>query len=115
MRSKYKIESKQLTMIVKGEPYITMEKTVAAIPQKSFRCLPWRAKRETNATTAKTLRISVSSPKILPFSFFDANMRKISTYTDSIAAPVPLIVDTSRLLGDTKGIPYLVIRLKKLD
>lgn len=66
-------------MIVKGEPYIMMEKTVAAIPQKSFLALPWRAKRETNTTVAKTASTIDSSPRILPFSFFGANMRKINT------------------------------------
>lgn len=66
-------------MIVKGEPYITMEKTVAAIPQKSFLSFPWRAKRETNTTVAKTLSTRVSSPSIFAFSLFGAKMRKIIT------------------------------------
>lgn len=93
-------------MMVKGEPYMMMEKTVAAIPQKSFLPLPWRAKRETTTTTPKTERTRMKSPRILVFSFLRANMMKIITYTVSITAPVPLIVDTSRLLGDTKGMPY---------
>lgn len=98
----------QLTMMVKGEPYMMMEKTVAAMPHKSFLPLPWRAKRETTTTTPKTERTRMKSPRILVFSFLRANMMKIITYTVSITAPVPLNVDTSRLLGDTKGMPYLL-------
>ena len=96
-----------LTMIDRGEPYMIMEKIVAARPQKSFLLLPWRAKMEMKTTVAKTERTKVRSPRILAFSFLGANMRKITTYMNSIAAPVPLIVDTSKLFGDTKGKSYL--------
>lgn len=105
-------EGGELTMIVRGEPYMMMEKTVAAMPQKSFLALPWRARRETRTTIAKTVRTRVNSPRILVFSFFGANKMKINTYTISITAPVPFMVDTSRLLGDTKGMPYLFIHIK---
>lgn len=84
-----------------------IENTVAAKPQKSFLLLPCRAKREIKATAENTVSTNISIPKILAFSFFGANMMKTTTYTDSITAPVPLIVETRRLLGDTKGRPYL--------
>jgi hypothetical protein len=46
-------------------------------------------------------------PKILAFSLLGANMMNMNTYIISIPAPVPLIVDTKILFGDTKGRPYL--------
>lgn len=94
-------------MIVRGEAYMAMEKIVAAKPHNSFLLWPWRANRETDTTAANTVRTRTRREKIFAFSFLGENMRKISTYMDSIAAPVPLIVDTSRLCGDIKGRPYL--------
>ncbi|EFH69410.1 predicted protein [Arabidopsis lyrata subsp. lyrata] len=55
-----------------GEAYMMMEKTVAAIPQKSFLEFPWRAERETRATVANTAKTQVKIPKIFAFSFFGA-------------------------------------------
>lgn len=100
-------------MIVSGEAYIAIEKIVAAKPQNNFLLWPWRANRETNTTAANTVMARTKMEKIFTFSFFGANTRKISTYIDSIAAPVPLIVDTSRLCGDTKGSPYLLNSFSK--
>lgn len=94
-------------MIERGEAYMIIEKMVAAKPQKIFLALPWKAKRDTKATAAKTVRTSMKSPKIFAFSFFGAKSRKIKTYMISIAEPVPLIVDTKMLFFDTKGRPYL--------
>jgi len=95
-----------ILIIDRGEAYMMMENMVAAKPQKSFLPLPCRAKRETKATAANTASTNVRSPKILPFSFLGAYMMKSTTYMNSIPAPVPLIVDTNMLLGDTKGRPY---------
>ena len=94
-------------MIERGEAYMTMEKIVAARPQKSFLALPCKAKRETKATVANTARTKAKRPNILAFSLFGANIMNINTYTDSITAPVPFIVDTNMLFGDTNGKPYL--------
>lgn len=91
----------------RGEPYMMMEKMAAAKPQKSFLELPWRAKREIKTTAVKIVRTRVKRPTILTFSFFGAYITKTKTYTVSITAPVPLIVDTNMLFGDTKGSPYL--------
>lgn len=66
-------------MIDRGEAYMIMEKTVAALPQKSFRTCPWSAKRETNTTAEKTVSTKVRIAKILLFSFLGAYMRKITT------------------------------------
>lgn len=95
-----------ILMIVRGEAYMVMEKIVAAKPQNNFLPWPWRANKETNTTAANTVMTRTRMEKIFVFSFLGAKMRKISTYMDSIAAPVPLIVDTSMLCGDTKGNPY---------
>lgn len=100
-------EKPRLTMIVKGEAYMMMEKIVEARPQNNFLVWPWRASSEISTTAANTARTKVRSAKIFPFSFLGANMRKISTQIDSITAPVPLIVDTNKLFGDTNGKPYL--------
>ena len=59
-------------MIESGEAYMMMENTVAAIPQKSFLPLPWRAKRETRATVANTAKTAAKIAKILAFSFLGA-------------------------------------------
>ena len=59
-------------MMERGEPYMTMEKIAAVKPQKSFLVVPWRAKTETKATTAKTDSTKVKTPRILAFSFFGA-------------------------------------------
>lgn len=99
-------------MIERGDAYMMMEKMVAARPQNNFLVLPWRAKRETKATAAKTESTSERSPMILAFSIFGAKMIKIITYMSSIAEPVPLIVQTKRLFFDTNGRPYLQITLK---
>lgn len=85
------------------------ENMAAAKPQKSFRGMPWRAKRDTKTTTEKTESTEMKRPKILSFSFLGANAMKIKTYMISIPAPVPFTVDTSMLSGDTKGRPYLWI------
>lgn len=59
-------------MMESGEAYMMIEKTVAARPQKSFLEFPWRAKRETRATVANTVKTQVKMPKILAFSFLGA-------------------------------------------
>ena len=59
-------------MMDKGEPYMMMEKMVAAKPQKSFLPWPCKAKRETKTTTPKTVSTNVNSPSILVFSFLPA-------------------------------------------
>jgi hypothetical protein len=105
-----------LTITDSGEAYMMMENMVAAKPQKSFLPLPCRAKRDTKATKAtapNTESTNVRSPNILAFSFLGAYMMKNTTYMNSIPAPVPLIVDTNMLLGDTKGRPYLQLSKKK--
>ena len=84
-----------------------MEKIVAARPQKSFRGLWSKTKSETKATMANTVRTKANRPRILAFSLFGANMMKIKTYMVSITDPVPLIVETKMLFGDTNGRPYL--------
>ena len=66
-------------MIDRGEPYMMMEKMAAAKPQKIFLLLPWRTKREMKATAANMLSTNVRSARILPFSLFGANTRKMST------------------------------------
>lgn len=93
-------------MIDRGDPYMIMEKTAAAKPQKSFLALPCKARREIKTTAAKKVSTNAKSPKILVLSFFGAYTMKINTYMISIPAPVPLIVETNRLCFDTKGRPY---------
>lgn len=93
-------------IIEKGELYMMTENTVAARPQKSFRVLSWRVKRDTNATAENKASTAVKRPRILALSLFGAKMMKINTYISSMAAPVPLIVDTKMLFGDTNGRPY---------
>lgn len=93
-----------------GEPYIMTEKIAAAKPQKSLRAWPWRTRSETRATMAEMATTMVKKASVLVFSLRGAYTMKITTYTSSITAPVPLIVDTSRLLGDTNGSPYLNTR-----
>lgn len=83
------------------------ENMVAAKPQKFFLGVPCRAKSDTKTTTENTESTAVNRPKILIFSFLGANVMNIKTYMISITAPVPFIVDTSMLCGDTKGRPYL--------
>ena len=70
---------RELTIIDRGEAYITMEKREAARPQKSLLLLSWRAKTEISATEEKTARTDVKSPVIFPLSFVGVNKRKIST------------------------------------
>jgi hypothetical protein len=94
-------------MIDRGEPYMIMENMAAAKPQKSFLVSSRKARRETKATVENTVSTNVRSPKILAFSLLGANMMNMNTYIISIPAPVPLIVDTKILFGDTKGRPYL--------
>lgn len=108
MKKKKKGES--FTMIERGEAYMTMEKIVAARPQRSFLPLPCKAKRETRATVTNTVTTKAKRPNILSFSFFGANIMNTNTYTNSIAAPVPFIVDTNMLFGDTNGSPYLLFQ-----
>jgi len=93
-------------IIDRGEAYMMMENMTEAKPQRSFLLLPCRAKTDTKATAENTPSTNARSPNIFPFSFLGAYTMKASTYTNSIAAPVPLIVDTKMLLGDTKGSPY---------
>lgn len=90
-----------------GEAYMQMEKKVATTPQKSFRRLPWRARRETAATTPNTAKMKRKSAPTFARSYLDAYTRKTTTYTNSMAAPVPLMVVTRTLFGDTNGSPYL--------
>lgn len=66
-------------MMDRGDPYIMIEKMVAAIPQKSFLLFPCKASMETSATAAKTARTNRRSADIFFFSFFGANAMKIST------------------------------------
>lgn len=63
----------------KGDPYIMIEKMVAATPQKSFLLFPCKASMETKATAAKTVRTNSRSAEIFLFSFFGANAMKITT------------------------------------
>lgn len=108
---KYGINSTLLVLITvliiaRGEPYMMIENTVAASPQKSFLALLCRAKTETKATVEKIASTKVKRQRILNFSLLGANMMKINTYIASMAAPVPLMVETKMLFGDTKGRPY---------
>lgn len=66
-------------MIDRGEPYIIMERIVAAIPQKSFLVLPCNASKETKATVANTRRDKMKIAPIFFFAFFGANVRNIAT------------------------------------
>lgn len=66
-------------MTDRGEAYMITEKIVAKKPQKFFLAFPWRAKRDTNATVANTVRMDTKRPKILAFSFLGAKIRKIIT------------------------------------
>ena len=100
-------EKKRHTMMESGEPYMMMEKTEAAKPQKSFLILPSNAKTDTNATAVKAPIANPNKPPIFPFSFFGAYIMNTITYINSITAPVPFIVDTNILCGDTNGNPYL--------
>lgn len=84
-----------------------MENMVAAKPQNTLRMFPWRARRETAATAPKTDNTRSRRAVILRRSFLEAQARKMTTYSVSMAAPVPLMVLTSMLLGDTNGSPYL--------
>lgn len=102
-------------MIDRGEPYMIMENTVAATPQNNFLALWCRAKSDTKATHPNTVSTNVRRPRILAFSLFGANMMKIITYMNSMAAPVPLIVETKMLFGDTKGNPYLFAQNEEKD
>jgi hypothetical protein len=68
----------------------------------------WSASMDTSATAANTAATADARPSIRSrVRWLDANTRKITTYTASIAAPAPLIVDTRMLFGDTNGSPYL--------
>ena len=84
-----------------------MENMAAAKPQKIFLDLPCRANRDTKTTAAKTAITNVKRPRVLAFSFLGANKMKIKTYVVSINAPVPFMIVTSMLCGDTNGKPYL--------
>lgn len=66
-------------MMDRGDPYIMIEKMVAAIPQKSFLLLPCKPSMETRATAAKTVRTNRKSAEIFFFSLVGANAMKIST------------------------------------
>lgn len=59
-------------MIDKGEAYMQMEKTVAAVPHKSFREFPWRASMETRATPANTEQTIARRPNIRYLNFLGA-------------------------------------------
>lgn len=96
-------------MMERGDPYMMMENIAAAKPQKSFLVFPCRANRDTTTTPENTATTNEKRPRIFAFSFLGANTTKMKTYTISIAAPVPLIIDTRMLCGDTKGKPYLCI------
>lgn len=91
----------------RGEAYMQMEKIVAARPHKSLRFCPWRARRETRTMAEKTKRTKARRARIRLFSLLGPKRRKITTYTNSITAPVPLMVVTNMLCGDTNGNPYL--------
>ena len=56
----------------KCEPYMMMEKMVAAKPQKSFLSWPFKANREPKTTTPKTESTNVNSSSILIFSVLPA-------------------------------------------
>lgn len=101
-------------MMESGEPYMMMEKTEAAKPQKSFLILPSNAKTDTKATAVKAPIANANKPPIFPFSFFPAYTMNTITYINSITAPVPFIVDTNILCGDTNGNPYLYIILQQI-
>lgn len=90
-----------------GEAYMQMEKKVATTPQKSMRWLPRSARRETAETTPNIAKMETKSAPTLTRSFLEAYTRKTTTYTNSMTAPVPLMVVTRTLLGDTNGSPYL--------
>lgn len=95
-------------MMESGEAYMQMEQTVAARPHMSFRPCPCSASIDASATAANAAETADARPSIRSrVRWLDANARKITTYTASIAAPAPLIVDTSMLFGDTNGSPYL--------
>lgn len=104
-----------LTMMERGEAYMQMEKMVAARPHKSLRFCPWRARRETRTTAEKANRTKARRTRIRLFSLLGAKRRKITTYTNSIAAPVPLMVVTNMLCGDTNGKPYLTYICRERD
>jgi len=40
----FQMSEVELTMMERGEPYMMIEKTLAATPQKTFLIFPWRAK-----------------------------------------------------------------------
>lgn len=100
---------KKLTIIERGEPYIMIENIAAAKPQNTFLELPCRAKSEMKTTAANIVITKANKPLIFSFSFFGAYRMKMKTYMISITAPVPLIIVTSMLCGDTNGKPYLKI------
>lgn len=63
----------------RADPYIIMENTEAARPQKSFLVLTWRAKIDTSATVANIVMTKAKSPRILTFSFLVAKVMKMMT------------------------------------
>jgi hypothetical protein len=94
-------------MMESGDAYMQMEQMVAARPQKSFRPCPCSASSDTSTTMVNTAATPDARPSVRSRVFrLDANTRKITTYTASIADPAPLIVDTRMLFGDTNGRPY---------
>lgn len=94
-------------MIESGDAYMHIEKMVAANPQNSLRCCPCNARSDTSATVEKMVTTIINRPNIFSLSLGGANIRNIITYIVSIAAPVPFIVETNMLLGETNGKPYL--------
>ena len=59
-------------MMDKCEPYMMMEKMVAAKPQKTFLLWPFKAKREPKTTNPKTESTNMNSPSILVLSVLPA-------------------------------------------
>ena len=86
-----------------------IENIAAAKPQNTFLELPCKANREMKTTAANTVITKANKPLIFSFSFLGANTMKIKTYMISITAPVPFMIVTSMLSGDTNGKPYLKI------
>jgi tetrahydromethanopterin S-methyltransferase subunit A len=97
-------------MIESGDAYMHIENMVAANPQNILRCCPCNARNDTSATVEKMVATIIKRPNIFTLSLGGANIRNIITYIASMAAPVPFIVQTSKLLGETKGKPYLQTR-----
>lgn len=94
-------------MIESGDAYMHIEKMVAAKPQNSLRDCPCNARSDTSTTVEKMDKTSINRPNIFALSLGGANIRNIITYITSITAPVPFIVETNMLLGETNGKPYL--------